>query len=66
MAILDRQTTGGDPSAHGVFNEFTSLARDSNDPDRRWGLEAAGGELLRRVAAQAVLQPMAREVLVSA
>ena len=61
MAVLDRQMGAADPSAYGVFNAITSLGRDSSDPERRWRLEVAGGELLRRVAAPALAHAMARE-----
>jgi hypothetical protein len=66
MAILDRQSTGGDPTAYGVFNAMTSLGRDASDHDRRWKLESAGGELLQRLAAPQVRGRATRQALVSA
>jgi hypothetical protein len=42
--ILERYLGGeGDRSAFGLMNAVTSLARDTRDPERRWGLEELGG-----------------------
>jgi hypothetical protein len=66
MAILDRQMASGDPTAYGVFNAVTSLARDASDPVRRWKLEMAGGALLRGLGAPPVRARVTREAVVSA
>jgi hypothetical protein len=46
--ILDRLTAGGDPSAFGLMNAVTSVARDTDDPETRWALEAIGGSIPAR------------------
>jgi len=44
--LLDRFAQDGDPSAYGLVNAVTSVARDTKDPEARWQLERAGGDLL--------------------
>jgi hypothetical protein len=46
--ILDRLRGGGDPSAFGLMNAVTSVARDTDDPGTRWALEAMGGSIPAR------------------
>ena len=54
-AIMERYRAAGDRSAFGVMNAVTSLARDTEDPETRWNLEAVGGEfpaVVRRLASR--------------
>jgi len=46
--ILDRLKRAGDPSAFGLMNAVTSVARDTDDPETRWALEAIGGSIPAR------------------
>lgn len=41
--VFDRFLSDGDPSRFGLMNAFTSLARDTPDPELRWRLEELGG-----------------------
>jgi len=42
--ILDRYLSGAEgQSAFGLMNAVTALARDTQDPELRWGLEELGG-----------------------
>ena len=68
MRMIERHGAGGDPSAYGVFNAVTSLARDTADPDLRWRLEALGGQLLQSAVTHSMrtAAPMRRDSLVSA
>lgn len=51
--VLTRFNRGGDASVFGLMNALTSTARDESDPETRWALEVAGGELpVRGHAAQ--------------
>jgi hypothetical protein len=41
--ILRRYEQGQDRSRFGLMNAVTSAARDTRDPELRWGLEELGG-----------------------
>ncbi len=43
--ILERFKRDGDPSAFGLMNAVTSVARDETDPRTRWRLEELGGSI---------------------
>ena len=51
-SIVDRFEESEDRSAFGLVNAVTSVARDARDPDVKWALETAGGELLTRAQSQ--------------
>jgi hypothetical protein len=53
--IVDRFDDAGDRSGFGLVNAVTSVARDARDPEVKWKLEMAGGELLSRVAPEPVM-----------
>ncbi len=41
--VVERFFTGDDHSRYGLLNAVTSVARDTTDPEIRWGLEEFGG-----------------------
>jgi hypothetical protein len=41
--VVERFFTGDDRSQYGLMNAVTSVARDTPDPEIRWGLEEFGG-----------------------
>ena len=43
--IADRFERQGDSSRYGLANAFTSLARDTKDPELKWDLEELGGAI---------------------
>ncbi len=47
--ILSQYREDGDRTAYGLMNAVTAVARDERDPVARWGLEEAGGALVRLV-----------------
>jgi hypothetical protein len=47
--IMDRFFTETDQSRFGLINAVTSLARDTRDPELRWGLEELGGGIAAQV-----------------
>jgi hypothetical protein len=48
----ERFEAGGDPTAFGLMNAITSLARDTRNPERRWRLEELGGGMLALIPRQ--------------
>jgi hypothetical protein len=44
-AIMDLFVGEGDRSRFGLMNAVTAVARDTHDPELRWGLEELGGEI---------------------
>ena len=45
MEVMRRFRAEGDPSAFGLMNAVTSVARDTADPETRWRLEELGGAI---------------------
>jgi hypothetical protein len=48
----ERFEAGSDPTAFGLMNAITSLARDTRDAKRRWRLEELGGGMLALIPRQ--------------
>jgi len=48
--IIEQFKSAGDESAFGLMNAVTALARDTEDPETRWELEAVGGMIPGRLA----------------
>jgi len=48
--IIEHFKSAGDESAFGLMNAVTALARDAEDPETRWDLEAVGGMIPGRLA----------------
>ena len=44
--IMERFLKDADSSRYGLLNAVTSVARDTKDPETRWGLEGFGGAIL--------------------
>jgi hypothetical protein len=44
--MVERYMRQHDPSAFGLVNAVTSIARDTADPERRWNIERMGGTML--------------------
>ena len=66
LTILDQHATASDPSAYGLVNAVTSVARESDNPSQRWELERIGGELIARAPSFQRPMPRSAEILVSA
>ena len=43
--VVERYFLGEDRSRYGLMNAVTAVARDTRDPEIRWGLEEFGGGL---------------------
>jgi hypothetical protein len=46
VEMFERFEREHDPSAFGLVNAVTSIARDTADPERRWRIEELGGTML--------------------
>jgi hypothetical protein len=46
VEMVERYMREQDPSAFGLVNAVTSIARDTADPERRWSIEEMGGTML--------------------
>ena len=49
-SVAGRVEMSSDPSAFGLINVVTAIAREATDPDMRWELERAGGKLIAQAA----------------